>query len=33
VQRGGHDELLSDADGLYAALWHAQAQHYVDVSN
>jgi len=33
VQRGGHDELLSDADGLYAALWHAQAQHYVDTSN
>ncbi len=30
VQRGNHDDLLSDADGLYAALWHAQAQHYVD---
>ncbi|HML48451.1 MAG TPA: ABC transporter ATP-binding protein [Clostridia bacterium] len=32
VQRGSHDDLLSDADGLYAALWHAQAQHYVDAS-
>jgi ATP-binding cassette subfamily B protein len=30
VQRGNHDDLLSEADGLYAALWHAQAQHYVD---
>ncbi len=30
VQRGGHEELLSDEGGLYAALWHAQAQHYVD---
>ncbi len=32
VQRGSHDDLLSNADGLYAALWHAQAQHYVDAS-
>ncbi len=30
VQHGSHDDLLSNADGLYAALWHAQAQHYVD---
>ena len=30
VQRGSHENLLSNADGLYAALWHAQAQHYVD---
>ncbi len=30
VQRGSHDDLLSNADGLYTALWHAQAQHYVD---
>ena len=30
VQRGSHAELLTQADGLYAALWHAQARHYVD---
>jgi ATP-binding cassette subfamily B protein len=30
VQRGSHEVLLSNADGLYAALWNAQAQHYVD---
>jgi ABC-type multidrug transport system, ATPase and permease components len=30
VQRGSHDDLLNEADGLYAELWHAQAQHYVD---
>ena len=30
VQRGSHADLLAQADGLYAALWHAQAQHYVD---
>ncbi|NLO35961.1 MAG: ABC transporter ATP-binding protein [Clostridiaceae bacterium] len=30
VQRGSHAELLAETDGLYAALWHAQAQHYVD---
>ena len=32
VQRGGHEELLSNPDGPYSALWHAQAQHYVDES-
>lgn len=31
VQRGNHAELLSDTGGRYAALWQAQAQHYVDV--
>jgi len=30
VQRGGHDMLLSDEDGLYSKLWYAQARHYVD---
>jgi ATP-binding cassette subfamily B protein len=28
AQRGSHDSLLSDKDGLYYSLWHAQAQHY-----
>ena len=28
VQRGGHDELLADEDGLYHKLWNAQAQYY-----
>ena len=30
VQRGEHDTLLTDEDGLYRKLWDAQAQHYVD---
>ncbi len=30
VQRGSHDALLAEPDGLYSALWHAQARHYVD---
>jgi len=30
VQRGEHEVLLSDEDGLYFELWNAQAQHYVD---
>ncbi|HBN86114.1 MAG TPA: ABC transporter ATP-binding protein [Clostridiales bacterium] len=30
VQRGNHDALLAESTGLYASLWHAQAQHYVD---
>ena len=29
VQKGGHEELLADKDGLYRELWDAQAQHYV----
>ncbi|MCL2249799.1 MAG: ABC transporter ATP-binding protein/permease [Oscillospiraceae bacterium] len=29
VQKGGHDELLADENGLYRQLWDAQAQHYV----
>ncbi|MBQ8547006.1 MAG: ABC transporter ATP-binding protein [Lachnospiraceae bacterium] len=28
VQRGRHEELLKETDGLYHALWTAQAQYY-----
>lgn len=28
VQQGTHDQLLAAEDGLYHALWHAQAQYY-----
>lgn len=28
VQKGTHQELLQDAEGLYCRLWHAQAQYY-----
>lgn len=28
VQTGAHDALVADEDGLYAQLWHAQAQYY-----
>jgi len=28
VQRGSHDELVSDRNGKYYELWHAQAQYY-----
>ncbi|NEG72419.1 ATP-binding cassette domain-containing protein [Bifidobacterium ramosum] len=28
VQYGTHDELVADAGGKYAELWHAQAQYY-----
>ena len=28
VQRGNHEELLKEADGLYHELWTAQAQYY-----
>lgn len=28
VQRGNHEELLSDKEGLYYLLWNTQAQHY-----
>jgi len=28
VQRGNHDELVSDSNGKYYELWHAQAQYY-----
>lgn len=29
VQRGSHEELLADEEGLYYRLWMAQAQYYV----
>lgn len=28
VQRGNHDTLLNDPNGVYATLWNAQAQYY-----
>ncbi len=28
VQRGSHEELLAQRDGIYHTLWHAQAQYY-----
>jgi len=30
IQRGSHDDLLTDEKGMYRELWEAQAQHYVD---
>ena len=30
VQRGDHDALLSEADGVYSRMWHAQAKYYED---
>ena len=30
VQKGSHDELVADETGKYHALWHAQAQYYVE---
>ena len=29
VQRGSHEQLLAEQDGLYRTLWDAQAQYYV----
>ena len=28
VQRGSHEELMQEKDGLYFELWNAQAQYY-----
>ena len=28
VQQGTHAALLTEKDGVYHALWHAQAQYY-----
>ncbi len=28
VQKGGHEELLQDEDGLYARMWNSQAGYY-----
>lgn len=30
VQMGTHEELVSDTDGKYYELWHAQAQYYTE---
>lgn len=30
VQQGSHDRLAADPEGLYYALWHAQAQYYTE---
>jgi ATP-binding cassette subfamily B protein len=30
VQRGSHEELLKDKEGLYHSLWNAQAKYYDD---
>lgn len=30
VQRGNHEELVQDQEGLYYTLWHTQAQYYQD---
>ena len=30
VQTGSHGTLISDEDGIYHALWHAQAQYYTE---
>lgn len=30
IQQGSHDALLSNKDGMYAALWNAQAQYYTN---
>lgn len=30
IQRGGHDELLRNENGLYYELWNAQAQYYTE---
>lgn len=30
VQRGSHDELVSEESGKYYELWHAQAQYYTE---
>ena len=28
VQKGSHDSLMSEEEGLYSRLWNAQAQYY-----
>ena len=30
VQHGSHEDLVQDVDGLYAAMWQAQAQYYAE---
>ncbi len=29
IQRGNHDELIKEENGMYAELWNAQAQYYL----
>ena len=31
IQKGSHEELLSDEAGKYHELWHAQAQYYTEI--
>lgn len=33
IQRGSHEQLLSDASGKYYELWNAQAQYYQKGTN
>lgn len=33
VQRGNHEKLVQDQDGLYYTLWHTQAQYYQTEKN
>lgn len=33
IQRGSHEELVSDKGGKYHELWHAQAQYYAEASS
>ena len=33
VQKDTHDQLLADENGLYAQLWNAQAQYYVETAD
>lgn len=30
IQRGNHESLLSEEDSIYAKLWNAQAQYYIE---
>ncbi len=31
VQRGSHENLLQDSNGIYANMWNSQAKYYVEV--
>ena len=33
VQSGSHEELITQEDGKYYELWHAQAQYYIEDEN
>ena len=30
VERGSHDELIGQADGIYAGMWEQQSKSYAD---